>query len=104
MGEKCRIYQGKEEFKELTSEILKEEQGLGIGAMVLTSMIDKKHFNPKFKNKRKEITKDLANAQVSARISKENLKIGFYLFEKEIPIIFEYQGPLAEEIYDKLSD
>lgn len=99
-----KIYQTKEDFRDLTEKISKEgEQALGIGAIVLTSMIDKKYLNPKFQNKRKKITKDLSNTQVSARLSEESLKIGFYLFDKQTPIVFEYSGPEAKNLYDSLN-
>ena len=103
MEQETQIYQTKQDFKNLTEKISKEKQGLGIGAIVLTSMIDKKYLNPEFQNKRKDITKDLSNVQISARLNQETLRIGFYSFDKDIPIIFEYFGPQAKTLYDLLN-
>lgn len=104
MKEKCKIYQG-EEFKDLVKEILEEDSpSIGINAVTLTLMLPDKYLTPLFKEKRQKTVKDIPNAMVSARINENSLRLAIYKAGEEIPYIFEYQGPLAKELYDKLLD
>ena len=99
-----KIYQTKKDVKGLTKKILLEDkESFGINAAVLTSMINKLYIEPEFLKKRSKITQDLANAQITGRINSEYIRIGIYL-PNQTPIVFEYQGPLAKAIYDKLKN
>lgn len=104
MEEKCKIYQG-EEFKDLVNKILEEDSpSIGINAVTLTLMLPDKYLTSLFKEKRQKTVKDIPNAMVSARINENNLRLAIYKAGEETPYIFEYQGHLAKELYDKLLD
>lgn len=97
-----KVYSTKKELKELTDKISEQgEKGFGIDAAVLTSMANQIYFSEDYMKKRKNLTKDLANAEISGRFDSSYIRIGIYL-ENEDPIVFEYKGPEAREIYNKL--
>ncbi len=91
-----------EDLKDLSRSVLNEKGTIGIGAAVVTSMIDRAYLEPNYLANRGKIITDIPSALVSAIINKNYLRTAFYLVSRKVPVILEQKGHPISELYDVL--